>query len=172
MELKNVSRYYPDEMPYGEGFQYFQSEDSQDFYESLGLFTRKYKLCIEPDTGVIRSVDEDASRLYPAGFSVVETDELPDGFDINGDWVFDGDSVVPRVLTSGELIRQAESEKARLMQEATDAIVPLHDAVDPDLDIATDEERSQLLAWKKYRVQLNRVNPEDAPDIEWPVKPE
>ncbi|MCV5950924.1 phage tail protein, partial [Escherichia coli] len=64
MELKNISRYYPDDMPYGEGVQYFQSEDGQDFYESLDKFTKKYKFCVHPVTGVIHSISEDVSRLF------------------------------------------------------------------------------------------------------------
>lgn len=31
MELRNVTRYYPKEMPYGEGIQYFRSEDDRIF---------------------------------------------------------------------------------------------------------------------------------------------
>ncbi|ENW8692012.1 phage tail protein, partial [Escherichia coli] len=82
MELRNVTRYYPEDMPYGENIQYFRSEDGQDFYESLDKFTKKYKLCIHPETGVIYSMAEDVSRLYPAGFTIVEVDELPEGFGI------------------------------------------------------------------------------------------
>ena len=167
MELKNVSRYYPDEMPYGEGFQYFQSEDSQDFYESLGLFTRKYKLCIEPDTGVIRSVDEDASRLYPAGFSVVETDELPDGFDINGDWVFDGESVVPRIIPPEEVVTRATRVKSALLQEALEFITPLEKTA--KYGSADVEDKRRLEAWERYIVDLYRVKPEKPV---WPEKPE
>lgn len=94
MELKNVSRYYPEEMPYGDGVQYFKSEDGQDFYDSLRKFTKKYVLCIDPVTGIIHSVAEDVSRLYPAGFTVVETDTLPEGCDIYGGWKFDDGNVV------------------------------------------------------------------------------
>ncbi len=61
MELRNVTRYYPEDMPYGEGIQYFRSEDGQDFYESLDKFTKKYKLCTHPETGVIYSMAEDVS---------------------------------------------------------------------------------------------------------------
>ena len=53
MQLINVKRYYPEQKPYGNDAQYFQSEDGKDFYESLPLFTKKYKLCITPDSGVI-----------------------------------------------------------------------------------------------------------------------
>ncbi|WP_206400429.1 tail fiber assembly protein, partial [Escherichia coli] len=45
-------------------------------------------------------------------------------------------------------------------------IATLQDAV--DLDMATEEEKLSLTHWKKYRVLLNRVQPENAPDIEWP----
>lgn len=63
----------------------------------------------------------------------------------------------------------AQQTKITLANEANNTIELLQDAV--DLDMATDDEKSQLTAWKKYRVLLSRVNPEDAPDIEWPVKP-
>lgn len=69
----------------------------------------------------------------------------------------------------GELIAAAESKKAALMQIANAAIAPLQDAA--DLEIATDTEKEQLLIWKKYRVQLNRVDTSTAPDIEWPEMP-
>lgn len=65
--------------------------------------------------------------------------------------------------------REAESEKTRLMQMATNNIAPLQDAV--DLDMATDEEVQQLSAWKKYRVLLSRVDTSTAPDITWPEQP-
>ncbi|EKH3656387.1 tail fiber assembly protein, partial [Escherichia coli] len=35
----------------------------------------------------------------------------------------------------------------------------------------TEEETSLLVAWKKYRVLLNRVDTSRAPDIEWPASP-
>ncbi|WP_348833943.1 tail fiber assembly protein, partial [Escherichia coli] len=36
---------------------------------------------------------------------------------------------------------------------------------------ATEEKKSLLAAWKKYRVLLNRVDTSTAPDIEWPTSP-
>ncbi|EHT0833430.1 tail fiber assembly protein, partial [Escherichia coli] len=41
-----------------------------------------------------------------------------------------------------------------------------------DLEIATEEEKSLLAAWKTYRVLLNRVDTSTAPDIEWPEEPD
>lgn len=71
--------------------------------------------------------------------------------------------------TADELIRQAEDKRIRLRAEADTIIQPLQDAV--DLGIATDNEASQFIAWKKYRVMLMRVNTEDAESIKWPEQP-
>ena len=73
-------------------------------------------------------------------------------------------------ITHEGYVAIAESTKLGLMQDATNAISPLQDAV--DLDMATDEESSLLVEWKKYRVLLNRVDTSLAPNIDWPVKPQ
>ena len=66
-------------------------------------------------------------------------------------------------------ITQATQQKESLLALASSKIAPLQDAV--DLDIATEAEAALLLAWKKYRVLLNRINPNDTPDINWPEQP-
>lgn len=71
--------------------------------------------------------------------------------------------------TTDELISQAEDKLSRLRLAADAAIQPLQDA--SDLGIATDDEASQLIAWKKYRVMLMRINKEDKENITWPKKP-
>ncbi|MEN4973143.1 tail fiber assembly protein [Pantoea eucalypti] len=71
--------------------------------------------------------------------------------------------------TADELIRQAEDKRSRLRAEADTAIQPLQDA--SDLGIATDEETSQLIAWKKYRVMLMRIDTKDSEEIIWPEQP-
>lgn len=71
--------------------------------------------------------------------------------------------------TTEELISQAEDKRSRLRSEADTAIQPLQDA--SDLGIATDDESSQLVAWKKYRVMLMRVNTKDFENIIWPEQP-
>lgn len=62
-------------------------------------------------------------------------------------------------------VAQAEEEKKQLLQESTLKINILQDAA--DLGIATAEESKSLLAWKKYRIELNRF--EYGQD--WPIKP-
>lgn len=64
-------------------------------------------------------------------------------------------------------LREAEVTKRRLLQMASGKIAPLQDAV--DLGIVTDEEKSQLAEWKKYRVLVNRV---DISNPDWSQKPD
>ncbi|MGV3346432.1 tail fiber assembly protein [Enterobacteriaceae bacterium LUAb1] len=72
--------------------------------------------------------------------------------------------------THNDFVEQADEKKSQLMLEASEQIGTLQDAV--DLDMATDAEKLQLTAWKRYRVLLNRVDTSTAPDIDWPEKPE
>ena len=71
--------------------------------------------------------------------------------------------------TADELISQAEDKRSRLRAQADRAIQPLQDA--DDLEIATEYEVGQLIAWKKYRVMLMRVNTENSDEIVWPEQP-
>ncbi|MGP2502256.1 tail fiber assembly protein [Pantoea ananatis] len=71
--------------------------------------------------------------------------------------------------TKAQQVVEAINQKSNLMTKATNTISPLQDAV--DLDMATDEEKVKLTAWKKYRVLLNRVDTSSAPDITWPEIP-
>ncbi|WP_272902999.1 tail fiber assembly protein [Xenorhabdus sp. Sc-CR9] len=64
----------------------------------------------------------------------------------------------------------AESQKRQLLKVAREKIDICQDAV--NLDIATDEEKTALTAWRKYRVLLNRIDCTDVPDINWPEQPE
>lgn len=73
------------------------------------------------------------------------------------------------VKTKEQLIAEATAKRISLLQTATYNIGVLQDAV--DLDMATEEEKALLLAWKKYRVLLNRVDTSTAPDIDWPEPP-
>ncbi|HEE9836892.1 tail fiber assembly protein [Citrobacter freundii] len=79
-------------------------------------------------------------------------------------WVHDADAEKTAQIT------QATQQKESLMALAASKIAPLQDAV--DIGIATEAEAALLLAWKKYRVLLNRINPNDVPDISWPEVPD
>lgn len=68
-----------------------------------------------------------------------------------------------------DLIAMADQRKSNLISETSQVISILQDAV--DLEMATDEEKNQLLTWKKYRVILSRVDTSKAPNIDWPEYP-
>lgn len=99
---------------------------------------------------------------YPNNSTPIKPDE---------DFVrWDGTSWVEDVEASREsLIADAQNQKSALLQQAGEKIAPLQDAV--ELEMASDEELTSLILWKKYRVLLNRINPQDVPDIIWPEIP-
>ncbi|EHL81786.1 tail fiber assembly protein [Citrobacter portucalensis] len=91
----------------------------------------------------------------------------PEGHFVKWDgekWVHDADAEKTAQIT------QATQQKESLLALATSKIAPLQDAV--DLDIATEAEAVLILAWKKYRVLLNRIKPNDAPYNNWPDMPD
>ncbi|HDL7928415.1 TPA: tail fiber assembly protein, partial [Yersinia enterocolitica] len=77
--------------------------------------------------------------------------------------------VTDKALQQAAAIQEAEEKKTRLLNAATAKIAPLQDAVDTNM--ATDDEKAQITAWKTYRVLLSRIDTSKAPDIEWPVAP-
>lgn len=69
-------------------------------------------------------------------------------------------------LSTNEMAERNEQQRAFLRRAADDEIEWRQDAV--DADIATTEEATALLAWKKYRVLLMRV---DTAAPVWPTSP-
>ncbi|EAP6911041.1 tail fiber assembly protein, partial [Salmonella enterica] len=133
-------------------------------------FKLKYKLCIHPDTKVIHSVSENISTLYPAGFDIVESDSLPYDDIISGKYQFVDNKIIPRTYNEVELTQITNAEKSKKLKLANEKIRPLQDAV--DLGIATDEEIQKLGAWKRYRVEINRIDTSNLLDISWPLPPD
>ncbi|MBB7501381.1 tail fiber assembly protein [Escherichia coli] len=172
MELRNVTRYCPEDMPYGEGIQYFRSEDGQDFYESMDKFTKKYKLCIHPESGVIYSMAEDVSRLYPAGFTIVEVDELPEGFGIEASWYYKDGEVL---LVPVDYQKLAETQRQRLLTEAKD--ITSDWKTELELGTISDDDKARLTQWMAYikavkALDFSQVNDKASFDlISWGQKP-
>jgi hypothetical protein len=72
--------------------------------------------------------------------------------------------------TQEQLIMMAITRKHLQAEKAEAVIAPLSRAV--KYDEATQNEKTKLIAWEKYSVQLSRIKPEDAPDINWPQPPQ
>ncbi|MDF7670229.1 tail fiber assembly protein [Orbaceae bacterium ESL0721] len=99
----------------------------------------------------------------PANYTLLPPTSEFDSWD--GDqWVFDA------TKEHSAAVATATSQQRYLVEEATSKISYLQDAV--ETEIATDDEVALLSEWKKYRVLLNRIDLEQAPNISWPVKPE
>lgn len=174
--LKNLKKYTPDDedslfLMNEHGAEFFISDDGRDWYKSQSDFLPNTLKVAYDEAGIIRCISNDVSTIYPRDFSIVEVkttskNKMPD---ISGEWVFKDGKIQPRQYSQNELIEQAETKKAELLSAAAAAIAPLQDAV--DIGMATNEETALLLEWKKYRVQVNRVDTSTAPGIEWPEQP-
>lgn len=172
MIYKTFTRYTPEE-PLS-GVVYLQSEDGLDWYalrESL-VDSDALKIAFQAD-GIIRQQTYDVQGMFPENLSVavVNKKSVPKDFPENADgqWIFNGKKITPRVIPESELIAQAEENHAQLMAEANQKIAPLQDAV--DLGMATEAEEVSLTAWRTYRVLLSRIEVSTAPNIEWPEPP-
>ncbi|HHA2249933.1 TPA: tail fiber assembly protein [Enterobacter ludwigii] len=135
--------------------QYFYSAGRQGFY--LLSMKEQYEKSLSgwPDDAV-----EITEAKYNALLSGQESGReiTPDA---NGKPVLTDPVVDPVVV--------AEGTKRQLLAEVREKIAILQDAA--DLGMATEDEKFQLIEWKKYRVLLTRIKPEDVPET-WPVKPE
>lgn len=103
-------------------------------------------------------------------FTAVEDDCEAHGRELHkellaGKWGEVAEYIAP-VITATQLAAQAEGTKKRLMVAAEGQIAPLSRAV--KFGMATAEEVSQLEAWERYTVLLNRV---DCTNPEWPELP-
>ncbi|AIJ10517.1 MULTISPECIES: tail fiber assembly protein [Edwardsiella] len=174
LHLKNLTQYTPvadKQKEIAEQYHaiFWQDESGDDWYQAItqcrpDTFKVKYL-----PNGVICAIDKDASAICPEGGSVIEMASLPDGVDTHGGWQFIDGSIVPRIYTLAELIAQAKQKKQGLLAEAAKAIAPLQDAV--DIGEATPEEDVKLKIWKKFRVNVNRVDSTKLPVV-FPLIPE
>ncbi|MGG5798178.1 tail fiber assembly protein [Edwardsiella tarda] len=174
LHLKNLIQYLPEtdeQKEIAEQYNaiFWRDELGRDWYQSIALFQQDTFKVKYLSNGVICAIDKDASAICPDGGSVVEVDVLPDGVDVNGNWQFVDGNITHRIYTSDELTFQANRNKQNLLAEATKAIAPLQDAV--DLGEATPEEEARLKAWKKFRVNVNRVDTSQLPAT-FPPMPE
>lgn len=131
------------------------------------------------DGKVINTIEWEGPEVSPMEFGAgITYEEIPDsaGHCPAIGWLFKNGLYIEPELTAEEIdeirkfkISQNISLKASFMDEATQIISVLQDAV--DLEIANDEESTKLPLLKKYRVLLSRVNANTDQDVAWPAKP-
>lgn len=79
--------------------------------------------------------------------------------------------LAPPILSPEQLTAIALSERDQRLSVAALRIAPLQDAV--DIGEASADEEQSLLAWRRYRVAVNRVSQQAGfpADIDWPAPP-
>lgn len=151
---------------------FLKDENGNDWYQWLKTLSKEtLKISFNPDTKEIVHFSYDASAIFPLNQIVIEIapENVPDEFTdagenaLGGAFIFkDGEIIAAPV----DHVAEARSKKQELLTQANNVISTLQDAV--DLKMSTEEENSSLVEWKRYRVLLNRVDP-NKPD--WPLKP-
>ncbi|CAD91787.1 tail fiber assembly protein [Yersinia phage PY54] len=88
----------------------------------------------------------------------------------NGEWL-----VGPAPQVVQEMIIEATQKQIAALSYASDIIGAIADEIegleDSEEDVP-DKLRTDLKAWKQYRVKVKNIDVSNAPNIEWPVPPE
>ncbi|MEX6277077.1 tail fiber assembly protein [Providencia hangzhouensis] len=175
--VKHFQRYTPDENDVekfnlaARGIGFLRDETGRDWYEVQALFAADtIKVQYDRD-GIVTNMVQDISTLYPENMSVTEfpRSELPKQLAANGYWCWDGTQFIDKSQSSEVLQQAAQYKKAQLIALATQKIAPLEDA--EILRDITDTESTQLAEWRRFRLQVNRIETTLAPHIDWPVPP-
>lgn len=158
------------------GVVFLQDENGNDWYECQKQFSENTVKVVYDSNNIIVSISNDVSTLWPVGASVAETESLPDGVDINGNWIFDGQKVVERTQSADELKALAESRRESLLNSARQQLVISQTKLLRGR-VLSDAEQTALDAWLDYIDELNALDFTDIADkadfdaIVWPAIP-
>ncbi|EJH4244794.1 tail fiber assembly protein [Escherichia coli] len=177
--FKNFAPYTPGEDKrelVDAGVLFLLDENGNDWYECQKLFSECTKVIAYDSNNIVVSITDDASTLWPIGLSVAEIEILPDGVDINGNWMFDGKNVVERVRIADELKTMAESRRTELLNNARQQLVISQTKLLRGR-ILSEDEQSSLDAWLDYIDAVNALDFNTITDkasfnaIVWPTEP-
>lgn len=113
------------------------------------------------------------SRLYPAGFSVVEVNKLPAGFNIYGDWKYSNGTVLAVPV---DYQAKAETTRQKLLDAANSTIADWRTEL--ALGEIGDDDKDSLTKWMAYIRALKSLILTGISDeatfnkIQWPVLPQ
>ncbi|MFL7884662.1 tail fiber assembly protein [Proteus mirabilis] len=127
------------------------------------LYVTDYRAKTAYNTENRQPIEIDFIGDLPATLTLLEPKTEFDKWD-GESWVAD-----ERAIKEAQ-IKSANKQKTELSQEAENRITQLERKV--RLNMASDDEIELLKSWEIYTVNLDDVNPELAPDIEWPQNPE
>ena len=118
------------------------------------------KKIYSPVTGVELTITEIGD--IPSDYTLLKPSSEFDNWD-GEQWVLDTEKQHQHDVNT------ATSQKKQLLSDVSARIQYLQDAVDSQ--IATEQETQLLAEWKKYRVLVNRIDVQQAPNIDWPKQP-
>ncbi|HAX5210427.1 TPA: tail fiber assembly protein [Escherichia coli] len=177
--FKNFTSYTPGEDKaelIEAGVVFLQDENGNDWYECQKQFSENTVKVVYDSNNIIVSISNDVSTLWPVGASVAEIETLPDGVDIDGNWIFDGENVVERVRTADELKTMAESRRTERLNSARQQLVISQTKLLRGR-ILSEDEQSTLDAWLDYIDAVNALDFNTITDkatfnaIAWPTEP-
>ena len=168
---------YNAEIIAGKSVLFLKDSEGRDWYESQKLFDDKSLKFIFTSAGIVASTSYDVSTLWPVGNSVAEipASEVPEGLDIDGNWMFDGKSIVPRIYTAEEWQARAEQQRQALISDASETMTPWER--EANAGILDDDDKSSLIEWTKYTKALRKLDISAVKDeadynaIVWPEQP-
>lgn len=168
---------YNAEIIAGKSILFLKDSEGRDWYESQKLFDDKSLKFMFNSAGIVTSTSYDVSALWPVGNSVAEipASEVPENLDIDGNWVFDGKSIVPRTYTAQEWQARAEAQRQSLLTAANAATTDWRTEL--QLDAISDEDKASLIKWMAYIKALKVLDLSSVSDeagynaIIWPDKP-
>lgn len=149
-----------------------EDENGHNWYDIQSLFKEDTLKIIFDNQNRIISHSYDVSTLFPLGNSIAEIskDALPANFYEHGVFFdFIDGQIIPYEKPQEKLVEESQNKLKNLQFEASQIINTLQDAI--DLNMAEKDADILLESWKIYRVNLFKINPEQAPNINWPEKP-
>ncbi|EAP9189580.1 tail fiber assembly protein [Escherichia coli] len=158
------------------GVVFLRDENGNDWYECQKFFHENTIKIVYDSDNIVVSISNDVSTLWPVGASVAEIETLPDGADIDGNWIFDGENVVERVRTADELKTMAESRRTERLNSARQQLVISQTKLLRGR-ILSEDEQSALDAWLDYIDAVNALDFNTITDkasfnaIAWPTEP-
>jgi hypothetical protein len=153
-----------------QGAVILRDEQEREWYSSQVLFSADTVKIMYDSAYVVRAITTDVSTLYPNMHSVAEVEEIPEGADIYGGWIYSDGVVIQKSLSHDEVLSQAEMQKVSLLDDARSVISVWQTEL--QLGIISDDDKDRLIDWLNYIKAVQALDISTAPAIEWPVKPE
>ncbi|EOI7432694.1 tail fiber assembly protein [Yersinia enterocolitica] len=145
-------------LPIKAGYAVVFNEDAQQW-----KYTEDYRGTEAYDTQTGYSRPVITLGPLPEGFTSLAPTSQFDCWD-GSQWVKD------ETAEKKHHLAEAEQEKRHLLNEANTKIQILQDSI--ELGLGTESTEAKLLAWRRYRVLLDRLDISTAPNIMWLAKPE